>query len=149
MSKAILEAAFPKLNNRYCITSPETSRYNCIAWAAGRDDRWWWPDPPPYSYWPEEPRELSLSAFIRVFGNFGYEICDTTSLENGFEKVAIYIKDDLPTHMARQLESGDWTSKCGDFEDIRHTLDGLEHSDYGVVTVIMKRERFASAPSQT
>ena len=38
-----------------------------------------------------------------------------------------------PTHAARQLESGEWTSKLGkDFEDIPHTtLDALNGPVYG------------------
>jgi len=140
MSSADLEAAFPNLKScGYRITSPENSRYNCIAWAAGRDDRWWWPDPSPFSYWPEEKRELSLAAFIRVFSSFGYEVCETPQHEEGFEEVAIFAENALPTHMARQLASGEWTSKCGRLEDMCHTLDGFAQSDYGEVALIMKR----------
>jgi hypothetical protein len=70
----------------------------------------------------------------------GYEVCDNPELEPGSEKVAIYTKDGEPTHMALQRPSGQWTSKCGDWEDIVHTLEGLEGSDYGSVATIMKRE---------
>jgi hypothetical protein len=28
----------------YKITSPDTTDYNCIAWAAGSTEEWWWPD---------------------------------------------------------------------------------------------------------
>jgi hypothetical protein len=53
----------------------------------------------------------------------------------------------VPTHMARQLPDGTWTSKCGGNEDIRHlTLDALEsygpwwiHEEYGCPVVYMKR----------
>ena len=41
-----IEAAFPALvGTGYFVTSPATPEYNCIAWAAGETDRWWWPDP--------------------------------------------------------------------------------------------------------
>jgi hypothetical protein len=140
------EALFPDLKtNGYTLTSPATPDYNCIAWAAGKNDRWWWPDPSPMAYWPEEPRECTLNSFIRVFRSMGYETCNNPALEEGFEKVAIYVKDSRPTHMARQLHTGDWTSKCGRSEDMSHTLDGLEHSGYGEVAVIMKRQRIESA----
>lgn len=49
--------------------------------------------------------------------------------------------------MARQLSDGTWTSKCGDWEDIRHlTLDALEtggpyplDAAYGSPVGFMKR----------
>jgi len=142
MSVPLLEAGFPNLTKSgYSITSPATKQYNCIAWAAGKDNLWLWPDPPPYAYWPEEPRELSLASFLRVFHSFGYERCEDAIYEEGYEKVALYLKDSLPTHMARQLPSGLWTSKCGKLEDISHTLDGLENSIYGEVAVILKRPK--------
>ncbi len=51
-------------SDEYQITSPETSDYNCFAWAAGEDDRWWAPAEP--GYWPDGvPRELTLEAFIQ------------------------------------------------------------------------------------
>ncbi|MEG3937913.1 hypothetical protein QT995_07085 [Microcoleus sp. S36b_A3] len=29
----------------YQITSPKSQEYNCFAWAAGEEDRWWQPIP--------------------------------------------------------------------------------------------------------
>ena len=144
MESAILELCFPNLRNvGYRVESPRTGRYNCVAWAAGDSDRPWWPIYRRPFYWPEEPRVESLPAFIRVFQGLGYEVCDNSNLEIGFDKVAIYVdKDESPTHVARQLPSGEWTSKCGDWEDIVHnTLEGLEGSypAYGRVACLMKR----------
>lgn len=140
MRNAQLEQAFPSLSNcGYCITSPKTPQYNCIAWAAGKNDRWWWPTR--FAFWPEEPRELSLDSFVRVFRTMGYEVCDSSEFEAGFEKVVIYVKNSFPTHMARQLPNGEWTSKCGTLEDMSHTLEGLASSDYGEVATVMKRQR--------
>jgi hypothetical protein len=46
--------AFPFLDSEgYTETSPAASEYNCIAWAAGRTDVAWWPDPQGIGYWPE------------------------------------------------------------------------------------------------
>lgn len=52
--------------------------------------------------------------------------------------------DWIPTHMARQLPNGAWTSKCGANEDIAHfTLDALERYGalhyYGCPVVYMRR----------
>lgn len=138
-----LERSFPNLRKTgYEITSDKDLSYNCIAWAAGCNTRWWEPAPSPFAYWPDRvrPREYSTAAFIRVFKSIGYEVCESAQHEPGFERIAIYEKDGMPQHMARQLPNGLWTSKCGDDEDITHTLEGLENSDYGKVSVIMKRE---------
>jgi len=68
-------------------------------------------------------------------------MCEDREVESGFEKVAIYADHyQFPTHMARQLLSGTWTSKLGALEDIEHHfLDGLNGSQYGNVVQIMKR----------
>lgn len=73
----------------------------------------------------------------------GFTRCDSGDLEPGWEKVAVYaLADDDPTHVARQLESGAWTSKLGDFEDIEHdTPTALEGPAYGTVYGYMKRRR--------
>ena len=45
----------------------------------------------------------------------------------GVRKVVLYADGNEWTHAARQLPSGRWTSKLGDYEDIEHdTLDGFE-----------------------
>jgi len=53
--------------------------------------------------------------------------------------------DGEPTHVARQLPSGRWTSKMGFLEDIEHTVDALRGFYYGAVTQILKRAVRASA----
>jgi hypothetical protein len=56
-----LENFFPRISiEGYHVTSPETPKYNCIAWAAGKDDKWWWPDKNNQYYWPLETRDSSL-----------------------------------------------------------------------------------------
>jgi len=139
----IFETIFPNLRSgNYEITSERSPSYNCIAWAAGRTDRWWWPSPPPFSYWPENvPRKESIQSFVLAFKELGYEPCENVRLEPGYEKVAIYADADrIPTHMARQLASGDWTSKLGQLEDIRHsTLEEIEGTAYGRAVQILRR----------
>ncbi len=142
---ADLSRIFPHLESGpYEITSAGDVRYNCVAWAAGRTEvrRRWWPAPSPFYYWPVEPREETVAGFIKAFGQLGYAVCDTGDLEAGSEKLAIYADDaDTPTHMARQLASGQWTSKLGELEDIQHmTLDQLSGSDYGRVVQFLKRK---------
>ena len=143
MASNDLELAFPNLRGTaYRITSPSSPAYNCIAWAAGETHRWWWPTPS--YYWPRGiTREATLSAFLAVFQSLGYTVCDDARLEAGFEKVAIYADaGGVPSHAARQLESGEWTSKLGPDVDIRHTdLKSLESAVYGVVSHILSRRK--------
>ena len=145
-----IETVFPSLTpSNYRITSPESPDYNCIAWAAGTDDRWWWPDNQYTAYGPEEvPREETLAAFIQAYSVDGYVPCGTSDYESGFEKIAIYADErGKPTHAARQTQTGRWTSKLGNWEDIEHDRpDNLAGRSYGVATVIMKRQNLMSAP---
>ncbi len=136
-----LEALFPKLHETmYRITSPEESHYNCIAWAAGDDKNWWEPGLLEDYYWPKGvPQEYSVEAYAKAFEALDYEACEDGGREAGFEKVALYADDEGPTHAARQLPDGHWTSKLGKLEDIEHTLEGLSECDYGQVVMFMKR----------
>jgi len=139
-----IESSFPNLKQSgYVITSPRTSKYNCISWAAGDDRRKWWPDNQNLGYWPvDAPRTETLASFKIAYSLLGYTECDNGDCEPGFEKIAIYVNvQGKPTHAARQLASGMWTSKVGHLEDIEHTLDGLVSQVYGSVAVFMKRSR--------
>jgi hypothetical protein len=166
-----LEARFPKLAAAgYGKTSDATGRppkpgaYNCIAWATNdpRNCLWWWPHPD--AYWPFRAREETVACFVKTFRWLGYQVCKHSRRESAYEKVALYaihksrtpltppkrwqdFSDWEPTHMARQLPDGTWTSKCGGNEDITHfTLDALESygpsvlcEEYGCPVLYMKR----------
>jgi len=138
---AELEAAFPNLaQSGYRVTSPATRRYNCIAWAAHDEMNWWWPVPG--AYWPPQVLQTeTVEAFIEAYQTLGYELCDSDQWEDGFEKIAIYADaEGNPTHAARQLPSGQWTSKIGRGIDIEHdTLDGLSGILYGTPIRFLKR----------
>ncbi|MEC4986739.1 MAG: hypothetical protein SAJ37_21125 [Oscillatoria sp. PMC 1068.18] len=138
-----IERDHPNLvSTDYQLTSPDTIDYNCVAWAAEDSDAWWWPDPLDESYWPPEvAREETLEAFVNAFQTLGYEICENSALEIGFQKIAIYVSQEKPTHVARQLNNGKWTSKLGSNEDIQHdTIEGLTGERYGQVACVMKRK---------
>lgn len=140
------DQSFPRLQlTGYTITSPADRRYNCIAWAAGDQTRWWWPDASECGHWPDGvAREWTTSAFIAAFATLGYAPCSSSELEQGVEKIALYVSNGRPTHAARQLPDGTWTSKCGRAEDIRHALGGLSGEVYGEPTVFLSRPRRAS-----
>lgn len=143
------EVLFPRLRGAiYRLTSPAADSYNCIAWAVGDTSRWWWPDDPVRTYWPvDAPRLETLAAFGDAFATLGYVPCEQADLESGFEKIALYAADTdgVPTHAARQLNNGRWTSKLGALEDIEHALEDLTGNVYGSVIQIFKRPRMSSA----
>ena len=146
-----LEALFPRLRGTaYRITSPASDVYNCIAWAASDTEHWWWPGDSARTYWPfGVPRLETLEAFRDAFATLGYVVCAQADLEPGFEKVALFADaDGTPTHAARQLRDGTWTSKLGLSEDIQHSLEALAGAVYGSVVQILKRD-WPLSPAET
>ena len=131
------------------ITSPRTIVYNCFSWAAGESKKEEWWDPfGEDGYWPNHiKKELTLQVLIEVYRDNRYEVCDNVSLEKKFEKIIIYSDSNgIPTHAARQLPDGRWTSKIGVWQDIEHEL--LEEFiininektiNYGRIATVMKR----------
>jgi hypothetical protein len=139
-----IEAAFPKLQGtNWSKTSESEDCYNCIAWAAEVVTQWWWPTDPGKTYWPEAlPRSVTLAAFQAAFATLGYVVCTNADPEPGFQMVALFARSDgIPTHAARQLSNGRWTSKLGMMQDIEHELRDLEGAVYGAVALVMKRAR--------
>lgn len=142
MNRALIEQLFPGLRGKpFEITSPRAVDYNCVAWSAQDSTRCWWPAPG--YFWPEEsPREITINAFRNAFGTLGFTECASAEPEEGFEKVAIFIDaNGIPSHAARQLPNGRWTSKLGRLEDIEHSLVDLEGDCYGRVAAVMRRPR--------
>jgi len=86
-----------------------------------------------------------MGAFIAAYGTLGYVECADGSFEPGFEKVALYARNVPgigwePTHAARQLSDGCWTSKLGEFEDIEHFgVDAIADGSYGTVVCYLRR----------
>lgn len=126
------------------VTSPEDTHYNCIAWAAEDTQRFWWPRG---GYWPAGIARLeTIASFIAAYASLRYQVCDSDECENDFQKIAIFAKSDgTPTHVARQLADGRWTSKLGKSYDIEHDLHTLTTdipqlaTIYGNVVTIMRR----------
>jgi hypothetical protein len=139
-----LRQSLPRLTaDNYRETSPESWAYNCIAWAVGVVDSWWWPVAG--RFWPPDvPRAETLDAFLAVFAALGYLPGATQEWDSSFEKVALYALGNTPTHAARQLPGGWWTSKLGPAVDIEHaTPDAVAGGVYGEVVAILSRNRTA------
>jgi hypothetical protein len=140
--KKRLRRLFPGLRStRFTISSKQTWQYNCVAWAAGQTDRWW--EPTPGYYWPATvPCTESVDSAIKVVEILGYSACLSPALEPGYEKVAIYADAAGYTHVARQLDGGEWTSKLGGLEDVQHaSLSDLAGTDYGQPARVLRRAR--------
>lgn len=144
--------AFPNLlqDSEFKITSKQDIKYNCIAWAAIYDDKWYWPPDGArhldgvYNVWPKDiPATKELESFVKLFNSFGYEVCDNSDYEENFRKVALYVdpvKKEC-THAARLKSDGLWTSKLGKEHDIAHsTPEAVEGPVYGKVACIMKMQ---------
>jgi hypothetical protein len=157
-SKRILpehEEEFPNLfPTGYGKSSEEDEFYNCFAFAADKNNTevWWTPVRMGNGfYWPEGlDKKTDINTFIKLYkieGGFEPDENNSTALEGGIEKVALYVDDQNEvTHAARQLEDGSWASKLGDWEDVEHNkLEGLSGDinkpGYGKVVKILKRER--------
>ncbi len=78
-----------------------------------------------------------------AFRGLGYEECQDGTFKVGFQKIAIYAKlDNRPTHAARQLANGRWTSKLGPLEDITHdNPEDISGPEYGDPVMFMRRVR--------
>ena len=141
---AKIEGWFPSLNrDDYEVTSPESLRYNCVAWAAGQSDAWWEPIRGPGYFWPKgAPWDDRVESLIEVFRSLQFEVCDNAEPEPGFEKIAIFGDEGAYLHAARQVEGDRWTSKLGTYKDIAHkTLSALAGPApaFGEVVAIMRR----------
>ncbi len=125
----------------YEVTSDNTFDYNCIAYAADENFRWWWPSDGHDTYWPESaPCEVTREAFVLAYASIGYHLCEDGGYDPAYEKIVLYFMDDAPTHAAKQIDATYWTSKLGGYHDIRHPLRALDH-EYGEPAVFMRRKR--------
>lgn len=139
------EKNFPHLTkDLYEVIDDETDDYNCIAFAAGDNTRWWEPDPYGVYYWPIPKREYTVPCFVELFESLGYKKCRCSIGWRRIERVALYydpvgcvatlhhpeIPPNSPTHAAKQFTNGRWRSKLGPWELIEHiTLRCLNGTD--------------------
>jgi hypothetical protein len=146
---------FPELKNdeSFFIEYGDDPDYNCIAWAALRDDVFWSPlplDKRPIQIngvsidWPfGVANDNKLSTLVEIFRKLKYLECSDGEYEEGFRKIALYGIDEVWTHAARQINKGSnkgkWTSKLGSAFCIIHgSPKFLEGKNYGVVKQYMK-----------
>jgi len=133
---------FPNsLETPFIITSPEARKYNCIGWALESDLEWWEPDYENGVWFEDVDNERTIKNVEIVFQKFGFKVCEDETLEKGFLKIAVFSTDEIHfNHVARQLESGNWTSKIGVSFDVEHSLESMENGIYGNVVLFMKKK---------
>ena len=136
----LVSEAFPNLASEgFEIIEPPTRRYNCIAYAAGDIANWW--QPTRGRYWPPHAtRSHSIESLMEVFVGLGYEQCDDSVAEGGYQKIALYEARGDWTHAAIQMPSGRWRSKMGLGPVIEHhSPESLSGENYGNPTIFMRR----------
>jgi hypothetical protein len=113
--------------------------HNCIAYAAGVETEWWSHE---RGYrWPAFRSPL-INSLVAVFKSLGYKKCKSAKLQKKYLKVAIYERNGLWTHAARQEPDGKWKSKLGPDEDIEHdSPDCLCGDSYGAIHCIMRKAK--------
>jgi hypothetical protein len=120
-----LYAQYPALRaSSHKITSPCNDKYNCAGWVQSAMTSWvepgfFWPSNAPVPMGPND-----LDCYVAVFRSWGFEICESPDLEDGFLKIAIFATGQEFEHVAKQLPSGAWSSKGGPLHDFKH--DELE-----------------------
>jgi hypothetical protein len=140
----------PNLTDAVCeVKSPYDTNYNCIAFAAGDNQKWWWPTPD--DFWPDNvSREVTFDAFVQAFETKGFARCQDGTLDQALGKVALFGKDRgdgqmVPTHAAAQLPDGRWASKLGNHEDVHHdTVEAVNSPAYGAVVLYLAKPKVAS-----
>ena len=141
MVEPSLEDVFPGLRGQsYQITSPRDDRYNCIAFAAGDDQNWWWPDSAGKMHGLQVllgPRRWRSSA--KRSRRWVMSSAATIGWNPAMRKSRCLRWLGLPKHACRQLPNGRWASKLGRSEDIEHALHDLTGTAYGKVVLFMKR----------
>jgi hypothetical protein len=92
---------------------------------------------------------VEVRAFVALFGKLGYEQCANGALEEGYEKVVLFVDaSGRPTHAARQAAHY-WTSKIGAGPDIEHGLGDLDGPCYGRPTHFFRRRLARQPPAGT
>ncbi len=134
--------------------SPQTDKYNCIAFAMGLED--WWVDPYPNvpgHWWPPTVvQDMDPSILIQAFEYLGFEKCENGVPEIGFEKVALYrkyvdsFKRIVWTHAAKIVGLDKYHSKLGPSYDVFHSSSST--FGYGEIFQFMRRSTSLPLTSQ-
>lgn len=136
---------FKNLNVHDCMeAAPATIRYNCMAWAMGLWDEWYWPSSEILDSKNEEEQTLY---FCDELHDYGYVQCDEESAmidlwalfdEKGKFKKYTHMSVRNVSAKDKFLHGYDWESKLGSSERIFHPRYSLEGNIYGKVVMHFK-----------
>lgn len=122
------------------LLSPFSYKYNCIAFAMGMDDRWVDHSDIPWHWWSPVAKGPSVEHLKNAFQYFGFEECGLDdTVDDQYDKVALYHVGHDWTHAARIVDNGIYHSKFGESYDGRHSSGNVLQAQYGSVCLIMRR----------
>jgi hypothetical protein len=132
---------FPRLGEEFEVLAPASVMYNCIGWSLGNTGAWVWPT--------DGQQPAYLPNFDALYRYYGFRRVKGLEFRRwpGHDKVVLYAvrKSDgsiQPTHAARQMPDGSWSSKLGSLPLIRHLHpNDIAGPSYGVPYVIYVRKR--------
>src|SRR5262249_40151901 len=112
-------AGFPRLREEFEVLAAASPSYNCIGWSLGFNNSWVWP--------VEAGQTVSLYHFDALYRYYGFTRVNKLAYRRqpDHDKVVLYAARRAnghitPTHAARQMPDGSWTSKLGSLPLIRH-----------------------------
>lgn len=142
MDTKILEKWHPKLQNKNykIIPTKDLDKFNCFSFVIDIFDDWSgsstkiWHNP--------NNRYATAKNYIEFYSTYGFQVCDNELFEDGYDKIALYEKDNFITHACKQFNNM-WRSKLGCNVIIEHELEwlsGTVSENYGEIVAIMKRK---------
>src|SRR6266487_2432409 len=96
MPEEFYDKDFPNLKRETWIRTSDPANYNCIAFVAGDETRYWWPNlwypDPSDAFWPIDRHDLAVETFVEALATRGFSLStkDDGRLEFGIQKAAIY-----------------------------------------------------------
>lgn len=136
-----IESWFSSIRGKKFKIIKASGKFNCVAYTLDFYEDWVWTNE---KTWPHNkiPRDSGIGGFRSLYQLHGYIECNTSDLEDGYEKIAFYSKNGEPTHASKQFGKM-WRSKLGISYIIEHELDwlcGYGDDEYGEIEFIMKRK---------
>jgi hypothetical protein len=136
-----IESDFPNLIGKEfrVLKKSESIKYNYHAYSLEIYDEWCGSS---QKNWPHDKidRSPSLENYIKYFNLHGYNMCEDDSLEERYDKIALYVnKNNNVTHSCRQFGEL-WRSKLGPGGILEHKLEWICGDIYGNIGCIMKRK---------
>ena len=138
-----LISRFKKLMGEdFSIIFPQDRRgVNCHGHAIGVN-KWVCPSINPVGWWPSGvDRDYSVSGWGNMLSHYGWRSVDSSRVERGWEKLAVFTTNHVVSHSCKQLPNGRWESKLGESVILsNHTLEGISDGPYGVPAGFFRRK---------